>query len=123
MKKKLATYRIVSEARLRWAWGSPQKMRLVVELIRRRRAQAAADTLATCNRRAAEPILKLLRSAIANAGPEVDLDKLYVAEAFVDCGPSLKKRGRLDSTARGGWPADPKKRRQSHITIRLGAPA
>ncbi len=70
---------------------SPQKARLVVDLIRGQQAGAALTTLRTTNKRIAPTVEKVLQSAIANATnryEDVDVDKLYVSEA-----ESTKGRG------------------------------
>jgi large subunit ribosomal protein L22 len=104
-------------AKLRYLQGSPQKVRLVVDLIRGKGVQEAANILAFSEKAAARPVGKLLKSAIANAenrDEKVDLDRLYVKEAFVDGGPVLK---RLRPAPMGR--AFRIIKRQSHITIKL----
>src|ERR1700752_4308157 len=77
---------------------SPQKARLVMDLIRGQRAQAALETLQFTPKRAAKHIEKVLRSAIANAerkaedaGAPLDVDELYVSNCFVNEGPRWKR--------------------------------
>jgi large subunit ribosomal protein L22 len=73
---------------------SPQKARLVVDLIRGQKAGRAMVMLAQTNKRIAPVVAKVLQSAIANAehkSNSVDVDKLYVAEAYVNEGPRLKR--------------------------------
>src|SRR5262245_8277806 len=77
---------------------SPQKVRLVMDLIRGQKAQDALNTLRFTEKRAAKHIEKVLRSAIANAerkaedaGAPLDVDELYVAKCFVDEGPRWKR--------------------------------
>ena len=73
---------------------SPQKARLVVDLIRGQKAGRAMVMLAQVNKRIAPVVAKVLRSAIANAenkSSAVDVDKLYVAEAYVNEGPRQKR--------------------------------
>ena len=77
---------------------SPQKARLVMDLIRGQKAQNALQTLKFAQKRAARHIEKLLRSAIANAerkadeaGAPLDVDELYVANCFVNEGPRWKR--------------------------------
>jgi large subunit ribosomal protein L22 len=104
-------------AKLRYHQGSPQKIRLVADQIRGKQVQEAANLLSLSSKRAARPLAKLLRSAVANAevGDEhVDVDRLYVKEIFVDGGPTLK-RFRPQPMGR----AFQVLRRQSHITIKL----
>ena len=75
--------------------ASPQKVRLVVDLIRGKRRRGGGDHPAHVpRRRRPEPLAKLLRSAVANAenrDENVDVGRLYVKEAFVDGGPTLKR--------------------------------
>lgn len=77
---------------------SPRKMRLVIDLIRGKRVGDAFATLQFTKKRAAEQIDKTLRSAVANArqkaeaaGEFVDVDDLYVKEAYINEGPRLKR--------------------------------
>src|SRR5712691_7739547 len=77
---------------------SPQKARLVMDLIRGQKAQDALQTLKYTPKRAAKHIEKVLRSAIANAerkaddsGAPLDVDELYVANCFVNEGPRWKR--------------------------------
>lgn len=104
-------------AKLRYHQGSPQKMRLVVDLIRGKGVQEAANILHVTNKGAAKPIEKLLRSAVANAenrDESVDVDRLYIKEIFVDPGPTLK---RMQPAPMGR--AFRILKRQSHVTIKL----
>jgi large subunit ribosomal protein L22 len=77
---------------------SPQKARLVMDLIRGQKAQDAMQTLRYTPKRSAKHIEKVLRSAIANAerkaedaGAPLDVDELYVAKCFVNEGPRWKR--------------------------------
>jgi large subunit ribosomal protein L22 len=77
---------------------SPQKARLVIDLIRGRSVNEALETLKFTPKRAARPIEKLLRSAVANAerkaeeaGAPLDIDELFVAKCFVNEGPRWKR--------------------------------
>ena len=77
---------------------SPQKARLVLELIKGRRVEEARNTLAFTKKRVAETVGKLLQSAIDNAnflstekGLDVDLDNLYVKNAVANDGPRMKR--------------------------------
>jgi len=104
-------------ARLRYAPGSAQKMRLVADLIRGKGVQDAVNLLEVTHKVAARHVQKCLKSAIANAENRedgVDVDRLYVKEIFVDGGPATKRvrpapMGRAFRVLR----------RQSHITIKL----
>jgi len=73
---------------------SAQKARLVVDLIRGRRASDAIIVLRSVNKRIAPAVEKVLHSAIANAtnlNEHLDVDNLYVAEAYVNEGPRQKR--------------------------------
>ncbi len=104
-------------ARLRHLQAGPQKVRLVVDLIRGRDVEEAVSILKHTKKRAARSIEKLVRSALANAenrDEDLDLDRLYVKEIYVDGGPALK---RIWFTTMGR--AYRKLKRQSHVTIKL----
>jgi large subunit ribosomal protein L22 len=77
---------------------SPQKARLVLDLIKGRRVEDALNTLAFTKKRVAPTIEKLVRSALDNAnflstekGLDVDVDNLYVKRAVANDGPRLKR--------------------------------
>jgi large subunit ribosomal protein L22 len=77
---------------------SPQKARLVLDLIKGRRVEEALNTLAFTKKRVAPVIEKLLRSAVENAnylsaekGIDVDVDSLYVKQAVAGDGPRMKR--------------------------------
>jgi large subunit ribosomal protein L22 len=83
-----------ARAEARYIHVSPQKARLVVDLIRGVKAGDAINILRTTNKRIAPTVEKVLRSAIANAENKtasVDVDKLYVSEAYVNDGPRMKR--------------------------------
>src|SRR3954465_1636341 len=83
-----------SKAEARYIRTSPQKIRLVVDLIRGHKAGDAINILRTTNKRIAPSVEKVLRSAIANAenrSNDVDVDKLFVTEAYVNEGPRMKR--------------------------------
>jgi large subunit ribosomal protein L22 len=104
-------------ARLRYAHGSAQKMRLVADLIRGKGVQEAVNLLEVTNKVAARHVRKCLKSAIANAENRedgVDVDRLYVKEIFVDGGP-VAKRVRPAPMGR----AYRVLHRKSHLTIEL----
>lgn len=104
-------------AKLKYLSASPQKVRLVIDQIRGKDVQAAANLLHLSKKSAARPVAKLLKSAVANAenrDEQVDIDKLYVSEAFVDVAPSLK-RIRAQPMGR----AFRILKRQSHVTLKL----
>ena len=104
-------------ARHKYLQTSPQKVRLVADQIRGKGVQDADNILALSKKGAARPLRKLLQSAIANAenlDDQLDVDRLYVKEVFVDGGPTLK-RIRPQPMGR----AFRILKRQSHITIKL----
>jgi large subunit ribosomal protein L22 len=92
---------------------SPQKSRLVVDMIRGKRVQDALTLLKFTRKRAAVMIYQVLKSATANADEqEADVNRLFVKECRIDPGPILhrfqpKDRGR----------AFPIKKRSSHIIV------
>jgi large subunit ribosomal protein L22 len=85
-------------AEARFQRVSPQKARLVLELIKGRNVQEALETAAFTKKRIAPVIHKLLVSAIDNAryvsgeqGTDVDVDRLYVKQALANDGPRMKR--------------------------------
>ena len=83
-----------ARAEARYIRVSPQKARLVIDLIRGRSANDARIVLRSTNKRVAPTILKVLDSAIANASnrsEDVDVDTLFVTEAYVNEGPRMKR--------------------------------
>jgi large subunit ribosomal protein L22 len=89
---------ISAQAMARHVRMSPQKVRLVVDLIRGHRAEDALQILRYTKKRAAHDIEKVLRSAIANAerkaedaGASLDIDELYVSSCFVNEGSRWKR--------------------------------
>ncbi|MEE2822746.1 MAG: 50S ribosomal protein L22 [Acidobacteriota bacterium] len=99
--------------------GSPQKARLVIDLIRGQKVGDALSMLELSRKRAAKSIEKVLRSAIANAeerSEDVDVEELFIKEAFVDMGPT-KMRYRVRPAPMGR--AFRERRHYKHITIRV----
>jgi large subunit ribosomal protein L22 len=85
---------MITQARLRYLRCSPQKARLVVDQIRGKGIGEALSLLRYSPKAVARDLEKLLRSAVANAqqGEErVDVDRLYLARAYVDSGPTEKR--------------------------------
>jgi large subunit ribosomal protein L22 len=103
-----------TSARLRYHRQSPPKVRQVLRLIVGQDVNEAREILRFCERGAADPVMKLLDSAVANAehNDNVPEDELFVARAYADEGPTLK-RGRPRARGRYGRI----KKRTSHITI------
>ena len=85
-------------AQARFMRVSPQKARLVLDLIKGRRVEDALNTLIFTKKRVAATVEKLLRSALENAnylssekGLDVDVDNLYVKRAIANDGPRMKR--------------------------------
>lgn len=85
-------------AEARYMRVSPQKARLVLDLIKGRRVEDALNTLAFTKKRVANTVEKLVRSALENAnylstekGLDVDVDNLYVQRAVANDGPRMKR--------------------------------
>ncbi|NVY96058.1 50S ribosomal protein L22 [Lactobacillus sp. DCY120] len=93
---------------------APRKARLVMELIKGKNAAEALAILQFTPRAGSPIIAKVLKSAIANAEHNYDLDaqNLVVSEAYVNEGPTLK---RFRPRAKGS--ASPINKRTSHITV------
>jgi large subunit ribosomal protein L22 len=93
---------------------TPMKARRVVDLIRYLPAQDAVNLLTFAPQAASEPVLKVLQSAMANAehNERLDKDNLFVSEAYVDEGPTMK---RFRPRAQGR--AYRIRKRSSHITV------
>lgn len=113
-----------SIARVKHIRVTPQKARRVVALIKGKQAQEALAILKFAPQSASEPIYKLVESAVANARVKADRDgeyldeqDLYVANAYVDEGTTLK---RFQPRAQGR--AFQIKKRTSHITVVLATP-
>ncbi len=109
-------------AQARFQRVSPQKARLVLDLIQGQRVSDALSTLAFTKKRIAGPVEKLLRSAVDNAnylsqekGLDVDVDDLVVKSAVAGDGPRLK---RIRPAPMGR--AFRYVRRMAHIVIVLG---
>ncbi len=85
-------------AKLNYVRVSPQKARLVLDLIKGRRVEEALDTLTFAKQGIAPAMYKLLRSALENANYlsaeknlDVDIDRLYVKSAIANEGPRMKR--------------------------------
>ena len=103
-----------AKAFLRYIRISPRKVGIVCDLIRGKSVAQATATLMATPKSASEPLLKLLKSAAANAENNhgMDPEKLYVSQCFATPGPILK-RMRAASKGRGNRI----NKRTSHITI------
>lgn len=99
---------------------SPQKVRLVLDSVRKKNAKEALNTLRFLPNRAAEPVYKLIESAVANAEQNfgLEVDELIVSRIYADDGPRHRLApygGRFGSRGR----FKPIIRRSSHITVIL----
>lgn len=93
---------------------APKKSRLVIDLIRGKSVIEADNILANLNKEAARATRKVLTSAVANAENNLGLDKenLYVKEAYINEGRTLK---RMKAGSKGR--VNPIMKRSSHITV------
>lgn len=104
------------KAILRYSRVSPQKARLVANMVRGQDVNEAIKSLTFLNKKSAGLIKKLIESAVANADYKktIDLDKLFVKTIYVDEGPVLKRfRPRAQGRATGV------RKRMSHINVVL----
>jgi large subunit ribosomal protein L22 len=101
-------------AKARFVRVTPMKARRVVDLVRGMNAREALAVLQFAPQSASEPVAKVVASAIANAehNERLDPETLYISEAFVDEGPTLK---RFRPRAQGR--AYRIRKRTSHITV------
>lgn len=98
MQKKIEPKNPEFRAEARFQRTSPQKAKLVLDLIKGLPVEAAINTVAFTNKRIAPVVEKVLRSAVANAvnlsderGLDIDVDKLYVKTAVANEGPRMKR--------------------------------
>ena len=103
-----------AKAHLKYLRVSPRKVKILCDLIRGKDVKTASAYLMQTPKAASEPVLKLLRSAVANAenNNAMDAEKLYVSTAVANPGPVLK---RCMPRARGRYNRILK--RTTHITI------
>ena len=104
-------------ATLRYLKASPQKVRLIVDLVRGKKVDEALSILRFTNKTVARDLEKLVRSAVANAENKetnVDTDELVVSKIYVNEGPREK---RVQPAPMGR--AYRILKRQSHVTIKL----
>ena len=104
------------KARLKFVRVSPRKAQLVVDLVRGKGSEEAVNILTFTKKAAAKIIIKLLKSAIANATQKknIDVDRLFIKKITVDQGPTMK---RFQPRALGR--ATTIRKRTSHINIVL----
>jgi large subunit ribosomal protein L22 len=105
------------KVKTRYIKMSSKKLRLVANLIRGAKVDVALNQLKFANKKAVEPIAKLLKSAIASAEHDFEMDKnnLFVKEIRVDEGGMLKRW-----TPKAHGSATPIRKRLSHINITVG---
>ena len=104
-------------AKLSFVRLSPQKARLVIDMVRGKGVQEALNILKFSPQRAAEIVAKLVSSAVANAEQKGvgDVDRLFVKTIFVDQGPVLRR-----FMPKGRGSASRIRKPTSHITVVLG---
>ena len=104
------------KAELKYYPVSPQKMRLVIDLVRGKMVDEALTTLRFTNKKSAEPVSKLIRSAAANGENNfgIPAENLYIHKIIADEAPTRKWRR---FGARGRF--KPILRRSSHVNIVL----
>lgn len=109
---------MTATASARFVRMAPRKTRLLVALVRGRSIAEARRQLSFSQKNAAEPVLKVLNSAVANATNNLKMDAstLVVAKAWVDEGPAFHR-----FTPRAQGRATPIRHRTSHIYITVGA--
>ena len=103
-----------AKAYARYIRISPRKVQIVCDLIRDRDVDTAMAILMNTPKSASEPLIKLFKSAVANAENNfsMDHDKLYVSEVFATAGPTLK---RMRPASKGrGYRIN---KRTSHLTL------
>lgn len=93
---------------------SPRKLRVVADVVRNLEPNRAVELLPHINKRAASPLRKVIKTAIANAKDQSLKGEMIIKEIQINEGPSLK-RGR--PVSRGRW--HPYKRRMSHVRVVL----
>ncbi len=103
-----------AKAKARYVRVAPRKVRIVIDMIRNKDLDEALSILRYTPRGAADPVAKLVNSAAANAefNHEMNRGSLYIDQAYVDEGPTMK---RVQPRARGRRNLILK--RTSHITV------
>lgn len=120
MTKSLLNQNYASQAVLTMAMVSPQRCRQVADLVRGKSLDVAHRTLLLEKVKSAKLVLKLLKSAMANAQQKgvADLDRLFVSEIQVNEGPRIKRH-----MPRAQGRADVRLTRTSHVTLKLSEKA
>ena len=103
-----------AKAILKYLRVSPQKTRLVVDLIRGKKVDAALTILSFNKKAVSRDVIKVVKSAVANAEntKDLDVDKLVIKRAFVDAGPTMKR-----STSKAMGRGAMIRKRSCHVTI------
>jgi large subunit ribosomal protein L22 len=98
MPKAIAPTTTEFRAEAKFQRGSPQKAKLVLDLIKGKRVEAAINTVAVTNKRWSPIVEKVIRSAVQNAvylsdekGLDLDVDNLYIKTAIANEGPRMKR--------------------------------
>jgi len=106
------------KAELNYLRIAPRKARLIVDAVRGKRVKDAQATLRFTLKKASEPVLKLINSAVANATQQYQLEAedLYIKKITVDEGPTLKRW-----RARSRGQAFPIHKKSSHVTVVLAS--
>ena len=104
---------MVAKAHAKYLRISPRKVKIVADLIRGKSLEQATAILLTTPKAASEPLLKLLKSAAANAenNHKMDPENLYVSEVFATPGPIIKRMPRAQGRAYRI------NKRTSHVTL------
>jgi len=105
-----------AKALARYIRISPQKARLIADLVRGQRVETAINTLRFMPKKGARILRQVIESAVANASQNeaIDVDTLYVKKIYIDGGPMLKR-----ITPRAMGRATRILKRTSHITVVL----
>ena len=103
-----------ARAHLKYARISPRKVKIVCDLIRGKDVGTAMAILMNTPKAASEPLIKLLKSAVANAENNFSMDtgKLYVSEVYATGGPILKRM--IPASKGRGYRIN---KRTSHVTL------
>lgn len=114
---KVKNNKVQVSAKLRYLKISPRKVRLVADIIRGLPVEEAEAQLLLSGKRASADILKLLKSAVANAkhNYQIDASKLYIKKIKVDKAPVLKRW-----MPRASGSVSMIQKRMSHVVIELG---
>jgi large subunit ribosomal protein L22 len=120
MAEQAIPERTQAVAHLKFARVGPRKLRRVADAIRGKSVREALVLLKFAGVYAAAPMEKLVKSAVANAGNnyEMNTDALYIVRITVDSGPGGRFTKRLDPRAQGR--AYFKRKRMSHVTVVVG---